>query len=146
MLKDRVSQDLKSALKAGDRIAVDTYRMLLTGLKNEQVAKKRELSEEEEIAVVRRAVKSRQEAVALYERGGRPELAEKERREIEVARTYLPQQLTEQELANAVDGIIRDLGATSKKDMGRVMKELMSRHAGRVDGRVASQIVSSRLN
>lgn len=146
MLKDRVSQDLKSALKAGDRAAVDTLRMLLAGLKNEQVAKRRELSEEEEIAVVKRAVKSRQEAVALYEKGGRPELAEKERREIEVAQAYLPQQLTEQELANAVDEIIREVGATSKKDMGRVMKELMSRHAGRVDGRLANQIVSSRLN
>jgi uncharacterized protein YqeY len=146
LLKDRVQADLKSAMKSGDRIALDSLRMLLTALKNEQISRRRDLSPEEETAVVRHALKSRQDAIEMYEKGGRPELAEKERREMDVVQVYLPRQLTEEELGRIVDDLIAELGASSKKEMGRVMKELMARHRDSVDGRLASQVVAARLS
>jgi uncharacterized protein YqeY len=145
-LKNRIQEDIKVALKAGDRLAVETCRMLLAGIKNEEIAKRRPLTDEETAAVLTRAVKTREDAVALYSKGGRPELAEKERREIEIVRRYLPAQLSREEVAVAIDEIIRELGVSSKKEMGRVMKALMSRHPGRVDGRIASEIAGSRLD
>ena len=144
-MKDRISGDLKAAMKSGDTLATETLRMLLAGIKNDEVAKRRALTEEETAAVLNRAVKTRQDAAALYEKGGRKELADKELREIEIVRRYLPRPLAVEEIARAAEEIIRELGVTSKKDAGRVMKELMARHPGRVDGRLAGSIVASRL-
>jgi len=146
ILKSRVQEDIKVALKSGDRLTLDTCRMLLAGIQNEEIAKRRPLTDEEAAAVLTRAVKTREDAVELYEKGGRAELAEKERREIEIVRRYLPAQLSEEEVVRAIDEIIRELGVSSKKEMGRVMKEMMSRHPGRVDGRLASRIAAARLD
>jgi len=145
-LKERITEDVKTALKAGDRLTVETGRMLLAAIKNEEIAKRRPLTAEETGAILARAVKTRQDAVVLYEKGGRAELARKEMDEIEIVRKYLPSLLSEAETAAAVEEVIRELGITSKKEMGRVMKELMTRHPGRVDGRLANQIASSRLS
>jgi len=145
MLKDRLSLDLKASMKAKEASAVDTLRMLLAGIKNEEISKRQPLSEEEEISVLRKAVKSREDSIALYEKGGRQELAQAERREIEIILKYLPSQLSEEELTAAVDDAIRETGATSKKDLGRVMKELMTRHPGKIDGRAANKLAAARL-
>jgi hypothetical protein len=144
-LKERIAADLRTALRAGDRLAVETCRMLLSSINYEEIEKRRALSAEEVAAILARGVKTRQDAVALYEKGGRAELADKERKEIEIIHRYLPPPLSPDEVGRAVDDIIRELGATSKKDLGRVMKELMARHPGRVDGRAANQIAASRL-
>lgn len=144
-MKDRLREDLKVAMKAGDDLAVQTLRMILAAHKNEEIAKRRDLTAEETTAVLNRAVKSRQDSIEMYVKGGRPESAEKERREIEIVKRYMPQMLSEAETAEAADAVIKELGVTSKKEMGRVMKELMARHPGRVDGRLANQIVASRL-
>lgn len=144
-MKARIESDLRTAMKDRDAIAAETCRMLLAAIKNEEVAKRRPLTDEETLALLNRAVKTRQEAVALYEKGGRADLADKERREIDVVRRYVPEPLTAAELAAAVDAVVRELGATSKKDLGRVMKALMARHPGRVDGRLANRIAGARL-
>lgn len=144
-MKERIERDMKAALKNGDSLTKDTCRMLLAAIKNDEIAKRRDLSAEECLAVLNRAVKTRQDAAELYEKGGRPELAEKERKEIEIVRRYLPRQMSEEELQRAVEEIVRELGVTSKKDLGRVMKELTARHPGLVDGRMASRIVAARL-
>ena len=144
-MKERIQEEIKLALKSGDRLAVETLRMLLAGIQNEEIAKRRPLTGDESVAVLTRAVKTREDAVALYQKGGRPELAEKERLEIEIVRRHLPAQLSREDVARAIDEIIRELGVSSKKEMGRVMKELMARHPGRIDGRIASEIASSRL-
>lgn len=144
-MRERIEAEIRTALKAGERLTVETCRMLLAAIKNEEIAKRRPLGEDESIAILTRAVKTRQDSVALYDKGGRPELAEKERREIDIVRKFLPEPLSEAEMARAIDDIIRETGVTSKKEMGRVMKELMSRHPGRVDGRLANQIAAARL-
>lgn len=146
MLKDRLSQDLKASMKAREAFAVDTLRMLLAGIKNEEISKRRALSEDEELAVLRRAVKSREDSIALFEKGGRQELADAEKREIDLILGYLPSRLSEDEMGAAIDDVIRDLGITSKKDLGRVMKELMARHPGKVDGRAANKLAAARLS
>jgi len=145
-LKDRITQDMKAALKARDNLTVETCRMLLAAIKNEEINKRHALTDEETIAILNRAVKTRQEAIGLYDKGGRADLADKERREVEIVKRYLPQQLTQEEIARAVQEVVRELGVTSRKEIGRVMKELMARHPGRVDGRLANQIAASLLN
>jgi len=144
-LKERIAEEIQTALRAGDRLTTETLRMLLSSIKYEEIEKRRPLSAEETAVILARAVKTRQDAVALYEKGGRAELAEKERKEIEIVQRYLPQPLSQDEVGKAIDEIIRELAASSKKDLGRVMKALMARHPGRVDGRIANQIAASRL-
>jgi len=145
ILKERLGQDLKASMKARETLAVETLRMLLSAIKYEEVSKKSELTAEEEVAVLRRAVKSRQDSVALFEKGGRQELADKERLEIVLIERHLPTQLSEEDLGRVIEELIRELGASSKKDLGRLMKELMARHPGKVDGRIASKLLASRL-
>jgi uncharacterized protein YqeY len=144
-VKDRITEDMKRAMRERDGLATETFRMLLSAIKNEEIARRRPLNDEETAAILSRAVKTRLEAIELYEKGGRPELAEKERKEIELVRRYLPQPLSHDETATAIDELIRELGATSKKDVGRLMKALMARYPGRVDGRLANQIAASHL-
>jgi uncharacterized protein YqeY len=146
MLKDQLQEALTTAMKSRDQLRMDTLRMLITALKHEQVSRRRELAEEEELAVLRRGVKSRNDSAELFRKAGRDEMADKELAEIAIIQKYLPVQLGEVELAKAIDAVIEDLGIAGKKDMGRLMKELMSRHEGRIDGRAASKIASSRLS
>jgi hypothetical protein len=97
------------------------------------------------LALVRRGIKTRRESVEQFERGGRADLAEKERSEIAVLEAYLPRQLSGEEIASAAAELVRELGAQGKKDMGRVMKALLERYAGQIDGREASAAVSALL-
>lgn len=144
-MKNQLQKDLAAALKARESVRVSTLRLLLSQIKNEEIARGRALSREEVLALVQRGIKTRSESVEQFERGGRQDLVAREREEIAVLEAYLPRPLGPEELARAAEGLVRELGAQSKKDMGRVMKVLMERYAGQVDGRQASAAVSALL-
>jgi uncharacterized protein YqeY len=138
--------DATAALKQGDkrrRLALSTF---LAALKKERIdAGSHALSEADELVVLKRERKRRLEAVELYESGGRAELAEQARYEVGLLGPYMPEELTGDELATLVDSAVRESGATSPKEIGRVMALLMPRVAGRADGKLVSDLVRSRL-
>jgi len=144
MLK-RIEADLKTAMKSGDKPRVSTIRLLLSALKNEKIQAHRELTDEEIEAVIRRAAKQRKDSIEQYGRGGREDLVAAETAELQILEAYLPQGLTDADLENAVKTIISDRSLTSKKEVGAVMKELMVRYKGRVDGRKAQEIAQRLL-
>ena len=142
---ERLRSDLNAAMKAGDEISVRVLRMVISDLHNRKIAAREDLTEEQVIAALRTAVKQRQEAAELFAEGGRQDRADAELAEIEVVKEYLPNLLEGDELSAAVDEVIADTGALSPSDMGKVMGELMSRHQGRIDGKVANALVRERL-
>jgi uncharacterized protein YqeY len=144
MLK-RIEAELKEAMKAGDKARVSTLRLLLAALKNEKIQAHRDLTEEEIEAVIRRGVKQRRDSIEQYERGGRPDLVAAEKAELEILSGYLARELSEGEIEAAVRQIIADKSLSSKKEVGIVMKEIMSRYRGAVDGRRAQQVAQRLL-
>lgn len=144
----RIDQDLKEAMKARDAEKLGVIRMLKTALKNTAIEKGGVdfvLDDITATAVVRKELKKRQDSVESFEKGGRPELAAKENAEAAILSAYLPQALTPEEIQALVAAAIADAGATSKKDMGAVMKFANERAAGRADGRALSAAVSAAL-
>jgi uncharacterized protein YqeY len=144
MLK-KIENDVKDAMRAGDRPRVSTLRLLLSALKNEKIQAHRDLTDEEIEAVIRRSVKQRKDSIEQYAKGGRQDLVDIEQAEMDLLQTYLPQGMSEQELESAVKSIIADRSITSRKEMGAVMKELMTRYKGKVDGRQAQEIAQRLL-
>lgn len=148
-LSQKLTDDMKSAMREKDKVALNTIRMLKAALKNTSIEKGGvdvELSESEIVAVIRKEVKKRQDSIEQYESAGRSELADGEKAEIEVLEKYLPQPLTEEEIEKAVEEAIAEVGATSKKEMGQVMKLLQEKTGGRADGKTLSQAVQARLS
>jgi uncharacterized protein YqeY len=145
-LRERVEVDMKQAMRDQNAIARDTLRMTLSSLKNRRIELGRDLEEAEEQAVISKAVKSRQESAEQFTSAGRAELAEKERAEMAVLEGYLPEGLSEDETRGIVKGIIEELGLSSKQDIGAVMKTVMARHRGSVDGKAVQQIAGEILS
>ncbi|MEP6801742.1 MAG: GatB/YqeY domain-containing protein [Acidobacteriota bacterium] len=141
----RLENDLKLAMKAGEKRRVSTLRLLLSALKNERIHLQRELTDEEVEAAIRRAVKQRREAIEQYGLGGRADLVAAETEELAILEAYLPQALSEGDLESVVRGIIQEKGFASAKDVGALMKELMAQHKGRVDGKRAQEIARRLL-
>ena len=146
-LKARLHADLNAAMKARDEVTTATLRMALTAITNAEVAGKqaRELSDDEVVTVLGQEAKKRREAAEAYDTAGRAELAGRERAEGEVIDRYLPRQLDDAEVAELVTAAIAEVGATSARDLGAVMKILKPRTAGRADGRRVSEEVRRRL-
>src|SRR5215208_1611025 len=144
-LSEQIRNDLTSAMKAQEKERLSTLRMLQSSIKNEQINSGHELSDEEAMTVIRKAVKQRLDSIEQYTKGNRPELAEKERVEMKLLKTYLPPELTDEEIESGVREIVASTGALSKKDMGKVMKEATARYRGRVDGKKIQEIVSRLL-
>jgi len=145
VLLARIEADSKTALKAGEKRRVATLRLLLSALKNERIQQQRDLTDEEIEAAIRRAVKQRREAIEQYARGGRQDLVDAEKEELGILEAYLPQTLSEAELENLIRGIVAEKALSSSKDVGALMKELMARHRGRVDGKRAQEIARRLL-
>ena len=142
---DRLKEDLKNAMRRGDAVAVGTIRMLISQMQYARIQAGKDLTEDDVLALLQRAVKTRREAIEQFEKGGRADLAAKERSEIGVVERYLPASMGEDDMAKAVDALLAELGITDKKDLGRAMKEFMARHRGRVDGKAANALIASRL-
>lgn len=145
-LMQTVSKGITEAMKARDQGRLAPLRMLKTALMNREVERGRALTDAEEVQVVSSLVKQRRESIEQFERGGRADLAAKEAAEITVLETFLPAALGEQELARLIDEAIEEAGATSSRDLGKVMKVLMPRLAGAgVDGKTVNALVRTRL-
>ncbi len=147
-LSQQITEDMKTAMRDKNTVALNTIRMLRSSIKNAAIEKggaDAELTDPEVVAVIRREVKKRQDAIEQYTAGGRPELAEQEEAEIAVLQGYLPEPLGEAELAAIIDAAIAETGATSRKEMGAVMKLVQERTAGRADGKALSQAVMAKL-
>ena len=148
-LQERVDSDLKEAMRAKDTRKLGVLRMLKSALKYAAIAKsgaEAELSDAESAQVVRKQVKQRQDSIESFEKGGRAELAAKEKEELLILNAYLPQAMSSDELAKVVRETIAETGATSKAQMGGVMKALQVKVAGRADGKTLSQEVQKQLN
>lgn len=144
-LKATLQRDLTTAAKAQDKLRLSTIRMLLAAIKNREIEVRRELTDAELLDTVGKLIKQRHESIEQFRRGGRSDLAEKEEAEARLLQAYLPEPLAPAELAAKVDEAIARAGATSRKDMGKVMKLLLPEIAGRADSKAASELVQERL-
>jgi uncharacterized protein YqeY len=137
--------DLKSAMKSGDKTKVATLRLLIAALRNDRIQAGRELTPEEIEAAVRRAVKQRKDSIEQYAKGGRSDLVDAEKAELAILESYLPRGMSDQELEAEVRAIVAEKGFSTSRDVGLLMKELMARHRGRVDGKRAQEIARQLL-
>ena len=151
MLRARLNEELKTAMKAKHQRAVSTVRLILAALKDRDIAARSHGNTEgigdEEIAdLLQKMIRQRRESIELYQQGKREDLAQQEREEIAVIERFLPRQMSDAEMAEVVTAVVAELGAGSIKDMGRVMAALKQRHAGQMDFSKASALVKERLS
>lgn len=145
-LLEQLDQDMKSALKNKEKAKLSTIRMLRASIKKVEIDKKHQLSDDEVLEVIAREIKQRRDSLSEYEKAGREDLAQKEREEIEILESYLPEQLSEEELRALVRQVIQEVGASSKADMGKVMGAIMPKVKGRADGRLVNRLVQEALS
>jgi uncharacterized protein len=149
-LRDQLNNAVKEAMKARDSKRLGTLRLVQAGLKDKDIANRSEesregISDDEILSLLSKMIKSREDSIALYDKGGRPELAEAERAEIAIIREFMPRQLDETETKVAIAAIVAETGATSLKDMGKVMAALKERYAGTMDFGKAGGLVKAQL-
>ena len=144
-LKDKLVADRKERMKAKDAPALDCIRMVLAAIKNKELEKRAELADADVMAVLQTLAKQRQESIDMFTKGGRAELAAKEEAELKLIQSYLPQQLSDGELATLVAEALAGTGAAKPADLGRVLKALGPKVAGRADGRRVSEAVKKAL-
>ena len=140
-----IQNDMYTAMKAGEKENSNTLRTTLAKLKDKQIEKRNDLTEEEEIKIIQTLVKQRKESIELYIKGGRNELADIEKNEINLLTSYLPQMMPENDIKNIVEAVINEVGATSLSDMGKIMPEVMKRGKGLIDGKTAQKFVQESL-
>jgi uncharacterized protein len=148
-MREKITQDLKVAMKAGERAKVDALRLINAALKDKDIEARgagKTLTEDDILALLQKMIKSRQESLEIYEKAGRADLADKEKGEIAVISAYLPQQLSQAEVAEAVKAAIAEVGAASIKDMGKVVATLKAKYTGRMDFAKASAAVKAALS
>ena len=145
MLKEQLQQDLKNALKSGDSKKRMVLGMVMSVIKNKEIEKRGELSEEDIIAVVSSEIKKRRDSVEQYEKGGRPELAEQEKKEAEMLMAYMPEQMSEDEIRAEVKKVIGETGAKDMKEMGKVIGAVMAKVKGKAAGQMVTQLVKEEL-
>ena len=145
MLNEQIQKDLEAAMKGKEEVKVSTLRLLVSEIRNKQIEKQEEPNDEEIIALIRRAVKQRQEAIESYQKGERNDLAEKEKAEMAILSNYLPQELSASEVEKVVKEVISEVGATGQQDFGKVMNGVMNRLKGKVDGTKVAQAVKKLI-
>ncbi len=144
-LIEQIQKELHRAMKSKDTLKTGALRNILSKLRDRQIEKREILSESEELRVFQSLVKQRKESIAMFEQGGRLDLIEKESIELEILETYLPKMLTEKDVLILVQQVVREVGANSPSDLGKVMPAVMQRGAGKVDGKLAQKIVQEVL-
>ena len=145
-LADQVNTDITNAMRAKEPVRLSALRMLKTALTNKSIEKGRELDDTEGVQVIGTLIKQRRDSIEQFQKGGRQDLVDREAAEIKVLEEYLPPPVSEAELGAIIDAVVSETGASSPKDMGKVMKGVMSRLTGRTaDGRVVSEMVKKRL-
>ncbi len=144
-LKDRITEDMKAAMRAKEQARLSAIRLLLAAMKQKEVDERIQLTDADVLGIVEKLMKQRRESVSQYEAAGRQDLADAEKFEMKVLSAYLPQQMSDAELAAAVDAALSESGAAGVKDMGKVMGVLKPRLAGRADMGKVSALVRARL-
>jgi hypothetical protein len=144
-IKEKLDQDMKMAQKSGDKTRLNITRLLKSEIKYKEIEKKDNLSDEEVLEVLQTSVKRHRDSIEQFKKGGRDDLVEKEETELKIILEYLPQQLTEEELTSLIDEAIKEVEASSPKDLGKVMKVLIPKVKGRADGKKVNILVSQRL-
>jgi len=145
-LKQKIQDDLTSAIRAQDKTRMDALRMLKSAITRfETSGAKKEATDEEIIAIVQKEIKQRQDSIEQFKNGNRLDLAEKEQKEMDFLKSYLPPQLSEDEIRSIVDKTIKETNASTKQDMGKVMAALMPQIKGKADGKLVSKIVNELL-
>ena len=146
MLTDKIDSDMKDAMRAKDAARLSTLRMLKSAVEYYKIEKKQEkLADADVVTVIKKQVKQRQDSVDGFEKGGRTDLVDKEKAELTVLKSYLPEELSQAQIEEIVNAAIAETAATTKADMGKVMKAVQAKTAGRADNRLVSQIVSAQL-
>jgi uncharacterized protein YqeY len=144
-LRNRIAEEMKAALRAGERARLSTIRLLLAAIKQKEVDERIEVSDAEIVAIIERMIKQRRESIAAFDAGGRPELSAAERAEIEVLQTYLPQPLSDAEVEAMIDAALANAGVSGPAAMGKVMNALRPQLAGRADMTRVAATVKARL-
>ena len=145
-LKEKLLLNMKEAMKSKDSVKLGTVRSVISAVKNQEIDLKKELSEEEILTIVSREVKKRKEAAALYEKGYRPELKDKEIQEMKILQTYLPEQVSEKDLRRRIQEVIDETGAEGMKDFGKIMKILVPEFKGKADNSLIKELANEYLN
>lgn len=145
-LSEQIASDLKDAMKARDKVKLNTVRMIKSALMNEKIKVGHELSSDEELTVLNREKKQREESIAEFTHANRNDLADETKQELKIVESYLPKQLSAEELKEIVADTIKEVGATGKSDFGKVMKAIMPKIKGKADGKAASATVRNQLN
>ena len=145
-LKQRITDDMKSAMKAKDKQALKAVRMILEAIKQKEIDERIELDDVQVMTVIQKMVKQRKDSISQFSDAGRTDLVEIEEAELETINNYMPEQLSDEEVASVVDKAINDSGANSMKDMGKLMGILKSQLQGKADMSLVSQLIKSRLS
>ena len=145
-LKQKLSNDLKAAMKSGDTVKRSTLRMLMSSINNAEIAKKGQLEDSDILGIIAKEVKQHQESIASFKEGNRPDLVEKEEVEMAILQDYLPEQLSRDDIVAEAKQVIADVGAQGPGDKGKVMQQLMPKMKGKADGKLVNEVVGELLN
>ena len=145
-LQDEISAALKDAMRAKDEAKLASLRLVLTAIKNREKEVRRSLENPEIISLISTQIKQRKESIDHYRKAGRDDLVKAEESELQILQAYMPEELSAEEMSQALDEVISEVGAVSIKDMGKVMKAAMAKLAGRADGRVINEMVKAKLS
>lgn len=145
-LEERLMEEMKQAMKSNDKTRLSTIRMIRSTLKNKEIEVRKPLDEDAILRVIQGMVKRSEDSVEQFKAGGRMDLVEKETKEIEIMKSFLPQPLSREEVLKVIDETIEETNASSLKDLGKVMKTVMPKLGGKVDGALVNQLVKERLS
>ena len=145
-LEERLIEEMKQAMKSNDKLRLSTIRMIRSTLINKEIELRKKLEDEDVVKVIQVMVRKGEEAVEQFQAGGRADLVEKEKKEMEILKSFLPQPLSQEEIVKIIDQSIQETQASSPKDIGKVMKAVMPKIGGKADGRLINQLVKERLS
>ncbi len=145
-LDERLVEEMKQAMKSGDKLRLSTIRMIRSALQNKEIELRKKLEDEDIVKVIQVMVRKGEESVEQFQAGGRIDLVEKEKRELETLKSFLPQPLSQEEILKIIDQSIQETQASSPKDIGKVMKSVMPKIGGKADGKLINQLVKERLS
>lgn len=145
-LEERLLEEMKLAMKSNDKLRLSTIRMMRSALKNKEIELRRKLEDEEVAKVIQAMVRKGEESVEQFQTGGRMDLVDKEKKEIEILKSFLPQPLSQEEILKIIDQSIQETQASSLKDIGKVMKSVIPKIGGKADGKLINQLVKERLS
>ena len=145
-LEERLVEEMKLAMKSNEKLKLSTIRMIRSALKNKEIELRKKLEDEDIVKVIQAMLRKGEESVEQFQTGGRMDLVEKEKSEIEIMKSFLPQPLSQEEILKIIDQSIQETQASSLKDLGKVMKSVMPKIGGKADGKLINQLVKEKLS